>query len=80
VTIDIVGEIVVERARQDVKWGSQRAHPGLLWNAILNEEVGECARALLERDYDGLREELIQVAAVAVAWVESLDSTDGGRR
>ena len=52
---------------------------------VLVEEVGEVARAclgLLEakeqddpREYiDHLREELIQVAAVCVAWVERLDT------
>jgi NTP pyrophosphatase (non-canonical NTP hydrolase) len=40
--------------------------------AILTEEVGEVAKALL--DGDGLREELIQVAAVAIRWVEELDA------
>lgn len=39
---------------------------------VLTEEVGEVARALLEGDDAKLWEELIQVAAVAVAWAESL--------
>ena len=48
----------------------------------LVEEVGEAAEAVLERDgYIGkpkgtdLRKELVQVAAVAVAWIEALDRT-----
>lgn len=40
------------------------------WRDILLEEVFE---ALAEGDRDGLRRELIQVAAVAVAWVEAID-------
>ena len=40
--------------------------------AVLNEECGEVARAVLDRDEDALVNELIQVAAVAVAWLESL--------
>lgn len=47
--------------------------------AILGEEYGEAARAALERagssnDVHGadLEKELIQIAAVAVAWVEGL--------
>jgi NTP pyrophosphatase (non-canonical NTP hydrolase) len=40
--------------------------------AILVEKVGEVARAMCEGK--GLRDELIQVAAVAVAWVERLDT------
>ena len=40
------------------------------WRHILIEEVAE---AEAESDRTRLREELIQVAAVAVAWVEAID-------
>ena len=40
------------------------------WKHILLEEVYE---ALAEEDSTKLREELIQVAAVAAAWVEAID-------
>lgn len=40
--------------------------------AVLGEEFGEVARAVLERDTAALRTELVQVAAVAVAMLESL--------
>lgn len=51
------------------------------WLAILTEEVGEVARALLESDSDprlssDLYAELIQVAAVASAWAEALGMDD----
>ena len=42
----------------------------LTWRAILAEEVAE---AFAETDQDRLREELVQVAAVAVQWIEALD-------
>jgi hypothetical protein len=42
-------------------------------NTVLGEEVGEVARAILERT--DLRDELIQVAAVCVAWIERIDAT-----
>lgn len=42
----------------------------LTWRDILLEEVYE---AFAESDPDRLREELVQVAAVAVAWVEAID-------
>lgn len=42
--------------------------------AVLGEEFGEVAKALIEGD--GLRDELIQVAAVALAWAESLTATE----
>ena len=40
---------------------------------VLGEEFGEVCRALCECDLKNLKEELIQVAAVAVAWVEALE-------
>jgi NTP pyrophosphatase (non-canonical NTP hydrolase) len=39
--------------------------------AVLAEECGEVARAVLEHDEAALRRELVQVAAVAVAWLET---------
>ncbi len=49
----------------------QRAEAGTLtWADILSEEVLE---AFSEEDHDALREELIQVAAVALSWVEDID-------
>ncbi|MFG3709503.1 hypothetical protein [Micromonospora sp. NPDC047730] len=42
----------------------------LTWDAILSEEIAE---AFAESDPAKLRAELIQVAAVAVAWVEAID-------
>jgi hypothetical protein len=46
------------------------------WAHILTEEFYE---ALAEADPEKLREELVQVAAVAVAWVECLDRMRRGR-
>ena len=68
----VLTEIETERARQDSKWGIQNHEP-LKWNAILGEEFGEVSKAILENDTENYREELIQVAAVAIAAVESLD-------
>lgn len=69
----ILNEIRKERRRQDEKWGIQR-HPQSVWMAILMEEVGEACKAFLESNLDSdYRRELIQVAAVAVAAIESFD-------
>ncbi|HEX7993607.1 MAG TPA: hypothetical protein VF506_06760 [Streptosporangiaceae bacterium] len=46
------------------------------WRHILVEEVSE---ALAEDDPAKLRVELIQVAAVAVAWIEAIDRREAGR-
>lgn len=40
---------------------------------VLGEEIGEIAEAILEGDMANLREELIQAAAVVVAWIEGID-------
>lgn len=42
----------------------------LAWRDVLDEEVAE---ALAESDPGRLRAELVQVAAVAVQWIEALD-------
>lgn len=44
--------------------------------AILLEEVGEVGTAVLKEDEANLCDELIQVAAVAVAWAEALREKD----
>lgn len=81
-TYRVCGDVILERSRQDQKWG-QQDHPDPFWYVILGEEVGEVGRAIFERargsidGYRELRDELIQVAAVAVAWVEALDRSEG---
>lgn len=65
-------DVKVERARQDGKWGEQNHWPSWYY-LILAEEVGEVAKAILEHREDEVRAELVQVAAVAVAMIESLD-------
>lgn len=80
----VIGEVLQERNRQEEKWGEQNHHP-LAWLAILGEEVGEVNKAVLEAffpnyktygDYIQARVELIQVAAVAIAMIESLDRNE----
>lgn len=73
----VIDEVIEERKRQDKKWGIQNHDPDK-WLMILGEEVGESNKAALEAYFnelplDDYREELIQVAAVAIAAVESHD-------
>lgn len=70
--LKILEAIVKERRRQDQKWGPQN-HEDAFWFQILMEEVGEAAKASLNREKAETREELIQVAAVAIAFVEAID-------
>ena len=67
---DIMQRIIDERRRQNAKWGVQR-HLPVVWSAILAEECGEVAKASLENDPSAYVTELVQVAAVAVAALES---------
>lgn len=67
-----ITDILTERQRQNDKWGEQNHHP-MKWLAILTEEHGEVAKAILEDDESGYRNELIHVAAVAVAAIEAYD-------
>lgn len=66
-------DVLSERDRQDAKWGvSRNLHPQL-WLPVLMEEVGELAQAVLKGDRANYREELVQVAAVALAALQDLD-------
>ncbi|GAA0738534.1 hypothetical protein Drose_04465 [Dactylosporangium roseum] len=58
-------------ARSAKLWtNSQAAERTLAWADVLEEEVAE---ALAEDDPAKLRAELVQVAAVAAAWIEAID-------
>jgi len=75
--------VAMERIKQDAKWGEQN-HSDLRWLPILIEEVGEVGETVneayphKERLYkyeaciENLEYELIQVAAVCMAWVECI--------
>ncbi len=70
--------VALERYAQDQKWGNQYHEP-CRWVTILAEEVGELAEAALDlKEYnvvtiDAMRKEAVQVAAVAVAFVEWIE-------
>lgn len=70
--VDPLSEVMLERAAQDRKWGEQN-HPDLYWLAILTEEVGELAQALIEGRAADARRELTQVTAVGLAWLEAME-------
>lgn len=87
-TGDVLQQVNAERYRQEDlrergKFPATCATPNGLTNAekfsVLGEEVGEVARHVTEERIDParldkakLRKELIEVAAVCVAWAESL--------
>lgn len=80
ITKKVVEEVFAERARQDAKWGEQN-HNDIVWQAILIEEVGEVAQAILHDMFGGvaegtIRKELTQVAAVALQWLECMERAE----
>lgn len=73
-----------ERERQSKKWGRQN-HIVPIWMLILLEEVGESAQAALHDIFGGksagtFKNEIIQVAAVAVQISESPSPADASWR
>lgn len=88
----LLEEVHTERKRQIRKWGVQH-HPHADWSLILSEEMGEAAEEANELHFRGhvvdqetherrtrnLRKELIEVAAVALAWVEDIDTRSEGK-
>lgn len=76
ITDAVLSDVTVERRRQNEKW---KRKPGV-WEAtddrkltVLTEEVGEVAKALCDREADrALYDELVQVAAVAVSFAETV--------
>jgi NTP pyrophosphatase (non-canonical NTP hydrolase) len=77
----VLDDVAAERMRQDEKWGVQDIHD-YERISILTEEVGEAAKAANEANFTTsptrgdrthLRKELIQVAAVAVDYVQAID-------
>jgi hypothetical protein len=75
---DVLADVLKERVRQNNKWGVQRHEDGR-WLSILGEEFGEVCQALQdgmisqkETDANNKYIELIQVAAVAMAWAEQV--------
>lgn len=85
----VLDDVVMERHRQEDIGEAKRA-AGIDWRScadpdmaggdatryvVLGEEFGEVARAMLDANPDAdLRDELVQVAAVAVAWAEAIDA------
>jgi len=77
----IIDAILAERERQDKKWGEQN-HVPPIWLGILGEEFGELCEAVNETGfnygtelggYENMKREAIQVAAVAIGFLECLE-------
>jgi len=78
-SVDAYSDIQEERRRQDERFGDQSRHNSIEWASILSEECGEVVKEANDLYWTNkgcrvnLRDELVQVAAVAVAFIEALD-------
>ena len=74
--------VLSERARQVATWGTQDTNTWPEWMSILMEEVGELAEAINETHFanathperggiENIRQEAVQVAAVAMSIIEA---------
>ena len=79
---DAIGKVISERKRQMELWGDQSDNHPFEWMSILGEEFGELCEAVNETCFqngthperggqDKIIKEATQVAAVAVAIIES---------
>ena len=75
----IIEAIEKERDRQNLLFGGEHSWgkgdcsspdtEEIVKSAVLSEECGEVSRAVLDHNRRALKKELIQVAAVAIAWL-----------
>lgn len=77
---DIWSAIVLEQARarelHGNGWVGWESHLDADRLPVLMEEVGEVATAIQDGDVVALRTELVQVAAVAVSWLQTLEGPE----
>ncbi len=72
-------DIKTERMLQDEKWGDVGFTTHLAALAVLGEEFGEVAKAIIEgARASELRNEIIQCAAVCVKWLEFFETMNRG--
>jgi hypothetical protein len=70
-TNKVIQDLIAERQKQDCLYSYfEDSHK----MTILTQQIGNVAEALLEGSGDNwLREELIELAVVAICWVEEID-------
>ena len=78
--VEILKEIIEERNHQDRKFGPHNNHSPERWLVILMEEVGEVSKAINEINWQEYRDELIDVAAVALAAAECFEENNKDKR
>jgi len=71
----IYNRIIVERDSQKANHSHDHLHPLSVWAAILAKQLGQASEQVIRDDIDvpRLEKQLVQIAAVAVAWLEILE-------
>ena len=84
ITTDVLLDVRSRRQEQDLKWGENQCHDPIEWMGIITEEVGDMAKAAMRLHFNiknpdayQYRDELLDVAASAVAAVENMDREGG---
>lgn len=67
----ILEEIKAEREKQKTMWRGDDTHSETDWSAIITHELGQAC--FIEDECKTFREQMIKVAAVAVAAIEAAD-------
>ncbi|MGG5886364.1 hypothetical protein ACLF3G_04425 [Falsiroseomonas sp. HC035] len=81
-TQSVLAEVAAERTRQDAQWGGAArddAMPVPAFVQLMGDYAGWARVKAREGSLVEARQRLVQVAALAVAAVESLDRRSGGR-
>lgn len=68
--------IDAERKRQKERWVDDACHSRPFWLLLLTEELGELAAAVLDQCDGDYVFELTQLAAVAIAALEQVETND----
>ncbi len=82
----VLQEIRIERNRQDHQWGgpvNDDGHRAGDWLGFIDDHLGRAKQSIVNRvliTEDDYRQNLIEVAALAVAAVESLDRKRKAKR
>ena len=77
----VISDVLAERKRQDEKWGGPThddAHTAQEWCCILAEHAGHFSGLTLGgANLAQMRAEAVQIAAITLAIVESIDRNGG---
>ena len=71
-----LAQVVEERVRQDRQWGGpdhDDDHKRKDWLGFIREHADRATKALQGKDLDEYRKQLVEIAALAVAGIESSD-------